>query len=127
MLRYSGVHTPTKVVSLGFLNYSLTFMVTCFTASIVIKKLLNTYSNGMPSMELNAPSIVGFISNSFSKPLSKIVGKFSKRNVCPVGAVSNTITLYFISYTLFISSPNPMASSTPGTDAAISDIMSCEA
>ena len=93
MLRYSGVHTPTNVVSLGFLNCSLTLMAIVFTASIFIKKLLNTYSNGMPSMELRAPSIVGLISNSFSKPLSKIVGKFSKRKVCPVGAVSNTITL----------------------------------
>lgn len=57
-----------------------------------------------------------------------MLGKFSKRKVCPVGAVSKIITSYCMSSTdlinlesYFINSAKLMASSIPGTALTSSD------
>ena len=52
----------------------------------------------------------------FSKASSRVVGKERSRRVCPVGAVSKTMTECVFAFTRFISSANAKASSIPGIE-----------
>ncbi|KAG5519067.1 hypothetical protein PMAC_002153 [Pneumocystis sp. 'macacae'] len=54
---------------------------------------------------------------------SSTVGNDRNRSVWPVGAVSNTHTEYSIDFTCFMISANPIASSTPGIENAMSCII----
>lgn len=69
------------------------------------------------------PENLFFRSISLDSALSMMVGKESRRRVWPVGAVSKTMQLKFMFCTIFISSANDIASSTPGMELDMSENM----
>ena len=78
--------------------------------------------NMLPNCE-KRPENLFLRSISFDSALSMMVGKERRRSVCPVGAVSKTMQLKFMFCTIFISSANDIASSTPGMEFDMSENM----
>lgn len=105
MERNSGMHTAMNVVFAFLLKkiitwffiWEFTFVEISFILSILVKMLLMLWSTW--SSDPRTPPILdkmllnfSFNVNNLLNPFSKILGKFKNLNVCPVGAVSNTIT-----------------------------------
>ena len=96
MDRNYGMHTATKVVLLMSFICSLTIVELVFIFSILPKRESRALLRS--SLLPRAPPSVLIIPVSFYlrvrillRPFSRMAGKFRKRKVCPVGAVSNTI------------------------------------
>lgn len=104
-----------------------------FILSILVKMLLMLVSTW--SYEPKTPPMLDKMLLNFSfnvnilfNPFYNMLGKFKNLKVCPVGAVSNTITSnYIFSIELYISQKkylinweNDIASSIPGTELKIS-------
>lgn len=125
MERNSGMHTAMNVVFAWFFIWEFTFVEMSFIFYILVKILLMLWSTW--SSDPRTPPILdkmllnfSFNVNNLLNPFSKIFGKFKNLNVCPVGAVSNTITSNSIFSIELISCENDIASSIPGTELNIS-------
>ena len=95
--RNSGMQTATNVV----LSLSFIWAFTNFDVSCIFYSLLNSLSKPVlsSSWEPKIPTIPDIMDPNLSfnvsillRPFSMTVGKFKKRSVWPVGAVSKTIT-----------------------------------
>eukprot|EP00128_Syssomonas_multiformis_P017429 Colp12_sorted_trinity150504_noHs@7695 len=123
--RNSAMHTHTNVVRSGFLNCLFTSSMTCFVDSSfsVIASWLNP-----PSPNIDVTWLImgakRFLScMTFSRALLRLFGRANRRSVCPVGAVSKTMTSYSMLRTSFMTSAKPMASSIPGMASVSSCII----
>mmetsp|Transcript_19645 Transcript_19645/g.56317 ORF Transcript_19645/g.56317 Transcript_19645/m.56317 type:complete len:266 (-) Transcript_19645:783-1580(-) len=109
------MHTHTNVVCVGSCSVSRTDVVMALSPSR--RLCMSSSLNDCPATMLSicrAPCILFLMAWIFCRAFSNRSGKDSSRSVWPVGAVSNTITSYFIDCTDCMSSANESASSMPG-------------
>lgn len=87
------MQTQTNVVNAASLNWAATSSTTAFSSSS-LPSMASAASGGAPMRGPTwdrAPVTMPLKPDSLSSPFCSVVGKESRRRVCPVGAVSNTI------------------------------------
>ena len=95
--RNSGMQTATNVVLLLSFICSLTVLAVSLIFSILPNMSSMAFYRSsllpiIPPTDCRSPLNFSLRVNSLFSPFSRMFGKFKKRRVWPVGAVSNTIT-----------------------------------